>query len=404
MPEVKGMKKKAAALLALCLLLPCAGLADVKSQVNAPAHVTDLYQSHTGKTVIDVDAQVHVPDADKMFIIPVKNRVFDDSMVSVLGNLIWPGLGDRKMETEDENDTATMEGRPEVKKEFHHSAAVYQRGTRKNDYEVQAGTWFRKYPHFDEPLDVSLSGHVKYDNLYRRKKTINYDMSFPDMEINGDIDGHPLTRQQVTAIGDQLVRSLTDEPFELFSVGQSRGHINDDKLFLEDREYEGTGYSYTLAYARTIEGVTVLPCYGELMNLSVFRDDLFVPPVGYEQLLMAVNREGQVTSVFWDSPYAISGERTEQALLPFEKILAIARQTLPLKFQANEVREEIHYLVYRIDLGYMAVLQRETLGFALTPVWNFYGCEIPDDPHYGCMPLLTVNAADGTVIDLEYGY
>ena len=173
MPEVKGMKKKAAALLALCLLLPCAGLADVKSQVNAPGHVTDLYQSHTGKTVIDVDAQVHVPDADKMFIIPVKNRVFDDSMVSVLGNLIWPGLGDRKMEIDDENDTATMEGRAEVKKFFKHSAGVYQRGTRKNDFEAQAGTWFRRYPHFDEPLDVSLTGLIKYDNLYRKNKTIN---------------------------------------------------------------------------------------------------------------------------------------------------------------------------------------------------------------------------------------
>lgn len=59
--------------------------------------------------------------------------------------------------------------------------------------------------------------------------------------------------------------------------------------------------------------------------------------------------------------------------------------------------------VYRIDLGYIAVLQRDTLTFALTPVWNFYGNDL-NDPDAGCRPLLTVHAVDGTVIDLEYGY
>ena len=52
----------------------------------------------------------------------------------------------------------------------------------------------------------------------------------------------------------------------------------------------------------------------------------------------------------------------------------------------------------------MAALQRDTLEFALTPVWNFYGHDVPEDVHVGCRPLLTVNAVDGTVIDLEYGY
>ena len=109
-------------------------------------------------------------------------------------------------------------------------------------------------------------------------------------------------------------------------------------------------------------------------------------------------------SFIWSSPYLISDERTEQKLLPFENILAIARQTLPLKYQVEEVRGESHLFVYRIALGYMAALQRDTLEFALTPVWNFYGHDVPEDVHVGCRPLLTVNAVDGTVIDLEYGY
>ena len=120
-------------------------------------------------------------------------------------------------------------------------------------------------------------------------------------------------------------------------------------------------------------------------------------------MLLAINREGQVTNFQWSSPYLIGNERVEQNLLPFENILAVARQTMPLKYQVEEVRGELHLRVYRIDLGYMAVLQRDTLTFALTPVWNFYGNDL-NDPDAGCRPLLTVHAVDGTVIDLEYGY
>ena len=198
--------------------------------------------------------------------------------------------------------------------------------------------------------------------------------------------------------------TLTDQPFTLFSVGRAWGYIPDDKLFAEGREHDGTGSSYTLAYTRVIDGAALLPCYGALMNTSSFRDDLFVPAVGYEQVLLAINREGQVTTFIWSSPYLISDERTEQNLLPFENILAVARQTLPLKYQVKEVQGDIHLLVYRIALGYMAVLQRDTLKFALTPVWNFYGHDVPEDIRVGCRPLLTVNAVDGTVVDLEYGY
>ena len=60
--------------------------------------------------------------------------------------------------------------------------------------------------------------------------------------------------------------------------------------------------------------------------------------------------------------------------------------------------------VDRVSLGYMALLQRDKLSFALTPVWNFYGA-LEDSPFEdGWQPLLTINATDGTVVDLDYGY
>lgn len=397
------MKKTLSLFLIFCLLLPGIALADVQSQVNAPAHVTETFRSNTGKTVIDVDAVITVPHAEALYLIPVKSTVFDDSMVPRLADLIWPGLGSQKLKIDDENDTASIEGRRQVNKYFLHSAGVIQMGTQQNDIDAQVNTSYIQYPNFDDPTGAVLSGSVSYDARYRQKQTVNYSSPFPDAENTEDIAGHPLSLAQAAAIGDQLISTLTDQPFALFSAGKSRGYIPDDELMNEGRQYDGTGFSYTLAYTRVIDGAPLLPCYGAMMNTSSFRDDLFIPAVGYEQVLLAINREGQVTNFQWSSPYLIGYERVEQNLLPFENILAVARQTMPLKYQVEEVRGNLHLRVYRIDLGYIAVLQRDTLTFALTPVWNFYGNDL-NDPDAGCRPLLTVHAVDGTVIDLEYGY
>ena len=395
--------RKLLVFMLICTLLCPAALADVQSQVSAPTHVTDTFQSNTGKTVIDVDAQVNVPDAESMFLIPVRSTVFDDGMVPILADLIWSGLGSQQLKVDDRNDTASIEGRRQVNKYIQHSAGVIQMGTLQNDIDVQVNTSYIQYPSFNEPTGAVLSSSVSYDTRYRQRRTVNYSSPYPDVEITEDIAGHPLSMAQAVAIGDQLMNALTDQPFALFSVGKARGYIPDDELLNEGRQYDGTGFSYTLAYTRVIDGAALLPCYGAMMNTSSFRDDLFIPAVGYEQVLLAINREGQVTNFQWSSPYLIGYERVEQNLLPFENILAVARQTMPLKYQVEEVRGNLHLRVYRIDLGYIAVLQRDTLTFALTPVWNFYGNDL-NDPDAGCRPLLTVHAVDGTVIDLEYGY
>ena len=170
MPEVDEMKKAMALMMAFCLLLPCAALADVQSQVSAPEHITDMCQSNTGRTVIDVDAVITVPDAESMYIIPVETTAFEDSMVRVLADLVWPGLGNRKMEIDDENDTWSVEGSRETRSFFRHSAGLFKMGTKKNDVEVQVRNNYYKYPSFEKPLGAALTADVRYDDRYRQKK------------------------------------------------------------------------------------------------------------------------------------------------------------------------------------------------------------------------------------------
>ncbi|MEG2356954.1 MAG: DUF6034 family protein, partial [Clostridia bacterium] len=82
----------------------------IQEQVNAPESVQETFSSNTGKTVITVDAAVHVPDAQSMYIIPVTSVAFDDAMLPVLAELFWPGLGSKKVEVEEGNDTASLNG------------------------------------------------------------------------------------------------------------------------------------------------------------------------------------------------------------------------------------------------------------------------------------------------------
>ncbi|MEG0512384.1 MAG: DUF6034 family protein [Clostridia bacterium] len=379
----------------------------IQEQVNAPESVQETFSSNTGKTVITVDAAVHVPDAQSMYIIPVTSVAFDDAMLPVLAELFWPGLGSKKVEVEEGNDTASLNG-VMMKGFWQHFATIGQYATKKDDTHVQVTNIYRKVKDLDGVYDCCLGAMVEYNTRYRLKQTINYtDVYMQDEVVGEGIEDHPLTRAQAVQIGEEFLHALTDEPFELFAIGQAPGTLQDDERILAGTERTGTGYSYALAFTRRINAVPLLPCCDRTMSTHSWRDDLYTPAVGYEQILMAINRDGQITNFMWSNPYAL-GEATEaQALISFDSILAIARQMMPLKYQWEEARGgDVLMSVDRIDLGYMALLQRDKLSFALTPVWNFYGNleNIADGSRSVVVPLLTVNAIDGTVVDLDYGY
>ena len=96
---------------------------------------------------------------------------------------------------------------------------------------------------------------------------------------------------------------------------------------------------------------------------------------------------------------------SRHTLLPFDQIVTIAAQLLPLKYQFQE-----QYLAYRnqdanrmtvnrITLSYSRVQNRDDPeNFSMLPVWDFFDA---DDP---ATSLLTISAVDGTVIDRGFGY
>lgn len=387
------MKKMIALLLALVLPV-CAGAETLSEQLGSPEHVTASFASNTGKTVINIDAPVYVPDVEQLFLIPVDSMVLDDSCVQQVYRLMWPDDTLPRLETDDENVTYSVEGKGTFKGYGKHSATIG--GWEGDEYR---GVNYRHglMPNMDGYYDVGLNTEWRIDDA------VLYNSYIMQREVKGEgIIGHPLTTEQAITVADHFVSQLVGDTYQCYVVGETDGKYFDEQN--RDSAYtpvEET--SYVLAYTRVIDGVPLLPASYQMMDAG-YRSDLFIPAVGYDQIFVTIDREGRVSNFFWSCPTAVQEERIPQELLPFADIMGIAEKVFPLRYQSEEVLGEQHFRVTRIALGYMALLQRDTLSFALTPVWNFYGDYDPEQEHYSYRPLLTLNAVDGTVVDLAYGY
>lgn len=396
------MKRLLSLVLMCCFFLPlCAGAETIKDQVASPDTIQTTFSSNTGKTVITIDAVVHMPEVEEVFLIPVTSVAFDDELVSILAELTWPGLGSEKLQIEE--DDIAVEANGQTKRGYKkHSVSIVQSGTEQLDADIMVSTFFKMAPDSETPYAASLQSHIEYGINSRRSDLVNYS-GLTNPGLRDGIEGHPFTANDALNIANTFLHGITNEPFELFEMGAAQGYFY-GKDPLEGSEFKENDFSYSLIFTRNVNGIPLL--YGGPGNAmsTVARDDLYIPPVGYENISMILNREGRITKFNWSHPYEIATELRSVTLLPFETIMSVAQTVMPLKYQIWERENEVHKHVNRIDFGYMAVLQQDSLCFALTPVWTFYGYDEQLEPSGGISPLLTINAENGTVIDLEYGY
>lgn len=386
--------KKVIALLLVLMLPVYAGAETIAQQIGAPEHITASFASNTGKTVIDIDAPVSVPDVEQLYLIPVDSMALDDTFVQQVYQLMWPDDAMPELKTDDENVTYSVEGKGTFKGYSKHSATIG--GWTGGEYR---GVNYS----YGQMSNTAGYYQVTLNTEWRIDDAVLYNSYIMQREVIGNgITGHALTTEQAVAIADDFVSQLTDDPYQCFIVGEIDGRYYD----MQSRD---TAYapvfetSYVLIYTRVIDGVPLLPAMYQMMDAG-HRTDLFIPAVGYDQMFITLDRQGRVSNFFWSCPSSIYEERIPQDLLPFADIMSIAERMLPLCYQSEEIQGEQHLRVTHISLGYMALLQRDKLTFALTPVWNFYGDYDPEREHYSYRPLLTLSAVDGTVVDLAYGY
>ncbi len=173
---------------------------------------------------------------------------------------------------------------------------------------------------------------------------------------------------------------------------------------------DGKTEGYEFCFYRLLNGIPVTYTVSRGIQDMASTAAIHKEPWPFEALRIIVYGDLGIGTILYESPYQI-GETLEEAppLLSFDRIMQVAETILPLKLAYLEQEgKAVHARVYRIAFGYARVDCMDTLyQYKLVPAWDFFGVvedssrkEYAFDNH----SLLTINAADGTVIDRNYGY
>jgi len=189
----------------------------------------------------------------------------------------------------------------------------------------------------------------------------------------------------------------------------------------ETRTLENCNYGYTLECLRMVKGV---PCASDSGVSDGVLDDYYSPSWPYEKLTIFINDDG-IQSVQWTSPIEVTDILVENSnLMPFSDVMDIFKKMGPVVYVPNDMNNNIPYgdeevaeygmTVNEIRLELRRVREQNSVKDGLLiPVWSFYGntwystkdgneVETPISALNSC--LLTINAVDGSIIDLLKGY
>ena len=217
-------------------------------------------------------------------------------------------------------------------------------------------------------------------------------------------------------------QAIMDAETFLSSVGLER--YKADRIALLP-EKSSNGYGYCIFCVPETAGVV-----GTSLWMGTWaQDGVTAPPWDYESMRLCIDEQG-VYALFW---YAPLQERetvlSSTALLPFEKIMQIFREYVWIKEKPwlildesivieNDYPSDMVVNIDRITLSLQRVMEPNTLDTGmLVPVWNFWGMETTTRTNlktreiteeqgnaWPPTPILTINAIDGSVIDLLKGY
>ena len=183
-------------------------------------------------------------------------------------------------------------------------------------------------------------------------------------------------------------------------------------------------YAYKLYFCRNVHGFPV----AYLNDMSMFNDPneasdamRYMFSWDYETINMMINDNG-IFTFNWNSPINVTELVADHTnLLPFEKIADKFEQQMQIEYEAkakDAQYKEMTWTVEHVKLELQRIAQQDAFDEGLlVPVWNFYGkCAaivengedwgssmLSGDGVYNA-PMMTVNAIDGSVIDVMRGY
>ena len=168
---------------------------------------------------------------------------------------------------------------------------------------------------------------------------------------------------------------------------------------------------YEVLFTRQINGVNITYTDVDASD-SAFGTDSYAPPWHYEKIQMFVDDAGVFGLLFYEQYEILDTTVPSAKLISLEDAIKSFVNMIELKFARTEsstIKKDATIQVTEIRLGLTRVQEKGDLeqGY-LVPSWTFFGVYDMDargaQGYDGTDPLLTVNALDGTIIDLNVGY
>ena len=165
-------------------------------------------------------------------------------------------------------------------------------------------------------------------------------------------------------------------------------------------------------FMRSYNGVhsTYITPSAQNFTANISAEPEYSPGVSRE-LLRVIIDDYKIVEWMWVNPSMITSVISDNApLMPFEQIKDIFRQQVKNRYSYLLIRRTETFNIDRIELGLMKIAEKDNMGSCLViPVWDFIGTQEIYDSGYteggdADYSFLTINAIDGSVIDISIGY
>lgn len=362
--------------LLVALFLPVTALAEtVAERVHAPETWQGEFQSNTGKTHVYVDMTVEVPEVEAIPIWAVNPYTFTVEQVVQAADLCLGEGNWYQIDTYGDQKTP-LEGEPRFLRTDFDVWTDYDLSLRNDD-----GHWvYSSYDYVQGMGEWHQTNYIRYTD-FRTDHT-------PDIG----------TLEDAIALADSYVAQLDPD-----MVYESVNPRTDGFMMRVDTRGRSS-HGYRLYYARKVSGIMVTPYLGYGADDA---KETFNPVPQCEELWVDVGDEG-VFALEWSHPIELTDMISEDCeLLTFDQIIDILGTISPLTIQRYEYEPNNNLYINRAVLGYMCLQERgNPTSYQLLPVWDFFGVRTIGGERYDNhnVPLLTINAIDGTIIDRMLGY
>ena len=401
---------------------------------SVPEQWTDTYEYYDGKVVVNVDADIIVPQTETFNTYSLIPATFTQAQAEKLVNVLF---GDAELEAPEQQWT-----KAQYEELLINFKLTYSQGNNPNmseaEYEANVRDLEAKIVAAPETAVVlnpaeqiqafSESGALNLQaDLGRKEKarlTIrNLDEGYLSSVRFNNNDGDDyeaislddagvklkLSKEEAQTQAEDLLSKLGIDYMKPAAVKVGAPYA------LEGESTENLPQCYLVYFTRTIEGVPAT--YDDATGATSDSDD-YDKLWAYERIIVGVD-DGGIVQFQWEGN-ASTPEITQSnvALLDFEKVMDIFKENMGIQYAYTDDPSILSdtYQISKITLGLTRIKVKG--GYQLVPVWDFFGMvqtatadgEIRDTIRDGSGgsntidSFLTINAMDGSVIDRSVGY